>query len=200
MSFSQEALGDFLIEQAKNFYTRRAAVVDPEQLAWNERIVLLTTIDHLWKEHLYEMDQLKEGIGLRGYGQRDPLVEYKRDGFELFQTTLRQINATTLKRMFRGLAAAQVEPQTREKPRSVFTQGSAHHDSVSSYGGGSGQQQGSGAAPVTNRSASKPVTVRHSEPKVGRNDPCPCGSGKKYKQCHGKNVIFACVSAAWNVF
>ena len=129
------------------------------------RIVLLQTIDTQWKGHLLGIDHLKEGIGLRGYGQRDPLVEYKRESFDLFEAMWLRIDSETIRRLFlfrpvvgEGGAPA---PAPRPRPRPELSYAS----------GGQGPQK-------------KPDTVRTAD-KVGRNDPCPCGSGKKYKRCHG---------------
>lgn len=173
-TFSQEALCDFLIEHVKNFYFQKASIIEPESLAWNERIILLSTIDEIWKEHLYEMDQLKEGIGLRGYGQRDPLVEYKREGFSLFSAAVKSINVQTLRTLFRGIASINFEKVERRKP--VVSNVVTRHDDYKTYSSG-----GDGGETV-----SKVQTIRRTERKVGRNEPCPCGSGKKYKVCCGK--------------
>ncbi len=178
LTFQQETLREFLIKTAKNFYLQKAMMVQPESLAWNERVILLATLDDLWKEHLYEMDQLKEGIGLRGYGQRDPLIEYKREGYQIFETTLKTINSSTLKILFRNLAAVQFEQFERKRRAPSNIQVS--HNTYSAYGSerGPGQQQSS--------RPQRPKTVVRTSQKIGRNDPCPCGSGKKYKHCCGR--------------
>jgi preprotein translocase subunit SecA len=190
---TQEAFADFLLDWTRKSYLQKASLVEPESLAWNERVILLSTIDELWKEHLYEMDQLKEGIGLRGYGQRDPLVEYKREGYLLFDATLTNINTTILKTLFRALSKVQYEIGAPDyakhnpgTPREEFASRalnpsdvrreavgvSAHHQTVESGPGGRAEQ--------------RQKTVRNTERKVGRNEPCPCGSGKKYKVCCGR--------------
>ncbi|MCE5250042.1 preprotein translocase subunit SecA [bacterium] len=178
LTFAQEALRDYLVTTAKNSYLHKASIIEPESLAWNERIILLTTIDNLWKEHLYEMDQLKEGIGLRGYGQRDPLVEYKREGYLLFDSTLNTINTTILKTLLRGLTAAQFEHVERKRPS--YSNVRTNHADYSAYGRETAEGQSPGRPPE------KPQTVVRTARKVGRNELCPCGSGKKYKQCCGK--------------
>jgi preprotein translocase subunit SecA len=186
-TFDRTALLNHIIESAQKHYRHKAAYIDPEILEWNERVILLSTIDDLWKEHLYEMDQLKEGIGLRGYGQRDPLVEYKREGYIQFDMTLKEINATTLKTMFRGITQARVNKE--DGPKSTPTRVTISHDEVDQFASGSGPDDASAqqqASPPPGRRPQKPQTVVHDQPKVGRNDPCPCGSGKKYKQCHGR--------------
>ncbi|MBN1290679.1 MAG: preprotein translocase subunit SecA [Candidatus Latescibacteria bacterium] len=180
LTFGQETLRDFLIEQAKKSYLYKASMVQPESLAWNERVILLSTIDELWKEHLYEMDQLKEGIGLRGYGQKDPLIEYKREGYNLFELTLKSINTSILKKLNHGLTAVQFERAERKAPTSVYSNARTSHDEYSAYGRQTVEGQSPGRAPE------KVKTVVNTTPKVGRNELCPCGSGKKYKHCCGK--------------
>ena len=169
---------EMIIDFVKKSYLHKAEIIDTDSLAWNERVILLSTIDELWKEHLYEMDQLKEGIGLRGYGQRDPLIEYKREGFILFESTLDQINTSTLKTLFRGVMAVQFEKAERKRIPEGKTQ--AKHDEFRAYATDNVKESSAALPPQ------KQETVKREGKKVGRNDPCPCGSGKKYKQCHGK--------------
>jgi preprotein translocase subunit SecA len=133
---------------------------------------MMQVVDQLWKDHLLAIDHLKEGIGLRGYGQKDPLVEYKKESFELFTVLKERVEDQIVKYLFRlqpvpvsDEAEAEAAPppvQRRPPPRNV------------TYSHG----------PATEAVE----TVHRSEPKVGRNDPCPCGSGKKYKKCHGAPV------------
>jgi preprotein translocase subunit SecA len=126
-----------------------------------ERAVMLRVIDTHWKDHLLTMDYLKEGIGLRGYGQKDPLVEYKREGYELFVGLIERIKVDAIGHLFRVQAVRQeVATPAVSIPRPPSLMFSA--------------PSSSGASPA----------VRDRE-RVGRNDPCPCGSGKKYKKCHG---------------
>jgi preprotein translocase subunit SecA len=201
LMFNQEALGNFMKEHTRKVYLQRASLVEPENLSWNERIILLSTIDELWKEHLYEMDHLKEGIGLRGYGQRDPLIEYKKEGYTLFDATLRAINSTTLKTLFRALSRLQSDLHAESPHHSRPAQAGypeahavpparrvspvmAQHESRGAYAqAGPAQMVENGPG---SHSASRTKTIRNAIPKVGRNDPCPCGSGKKYKVCCGK--------------
>lgn len=179
----QEGLLTLLVEHAKKFYLSKASLIDPEILGWNERVILLSTLDEYWKEHLYEMDQLKEGIGLRGYGQRDPLIEYKREGYLLFEQTVSQINTSTIKTLFRGLSQAQVE--RAERPRTAISNVRTTHDEVGAYSvTPQGEMEQASLPP--DQSGRKVEPIRRDTPKVGRNDPCPCGSGKKYKHCCGK--------------
>ncbi|MCD6307863.1 MAG: preprotein translocase subunit SecA [Candidatus Latescibacteria bacterium] len=176
-----EGLRNFLVKHIRNHYIQKANLIEPDILAWNERVILLSTLDSLWKEHLYEMDQLKEGIGLRGYGQRDPLVEYKREGYLLFEQTLKQINETTLKTIFRGIT--QVHVEKAEGPRRAPLIVSTSHEELESFEVAPTEQP---RQPSPGRPAAKQQTVKREGRKIGRNDPCPCGSGKKYKHCCGR--------------
>ena len=128
------------------------------------RYFLLESLDRNWKDHLLQMDHLREGIGLRGYGQRDPKQEYKREGFNIFQDMLFVTKENALKPLCR-LRIQQAEQQEFK-----------HQEQPSNLNYGSGRQQ-----------AAKKKPVKRAAPKVGRNDPCPCGSGKKYKKCCGAN-------------
>ena len=132
-----------------------------------EKLVLLQTLDALWKDHLLSMDHLKEGIGLRGYGQKNPLQEYKKEGFEMFEAMMGQFDADVVERVFTVQIARQEDVQQMEQQRRPQAQMT---------------MSGGGAAPQPVRT--KPKTAQ-AEEKIGRNDPCPCGSGKKYKKCHG---------------
>jgi preprotein translocase subunit SecA len=134
-----------------------------------ERDVMLRVLDQAWKDHLLALDHLKEGIGLRGYGQRDPKQEYKRESFELFQAMKERVEDQVIKTMFRLEPVS--EEQLAEQRRRRAERAPAQRFQFS--------------APAKSTAPQKPVTVVHKDVKVGRNDPCPCGSGKKYKKCHG---------------
>jgi len=136
-----------------------------------ERDLMLRVVDHAWKEHLLALDHLKEGIGLRGYGQRDPLQEYKVESFELFQEMKERIEDTIIRNLFRVEPAS--EEQMAEQRRARERQAAAS------------KMQFSAPAKVTPNRTAPPKQVVRSGEKVGRNDPCPCGSGKKYKKCCG---------------
>jgi len=171
------------IEQ--RFRSRHQQLGD-ELASFQERMVMLQVIDRHWREHLYALDGLKEGIGLRGYGQRDPLVEYKRESFELFQA----MNESIQEEMLRTLFHLEILPGSRppEEVRAARPPLLAATHPVGLPGAlpppptQELTYQGGGEAPA------RPQTVVHKSPKVGRNDPCPCGSGLKYKKCHGKQV------------
>lgn len=152
-----------------------------------ERVAMLTYIDSHWTEHLRNLDEVKEGIGLRAYGQRDPLIEYKMEAYGLFADMIDSVNKETVSFIFRSgpLVNQSSEASTRARqsrldPRRARTQ----HDSISpTYGVGAGGNARQAAAAADPTAKAAPVTV---DDKVGRNDPCPCGSGKKYKHCHGR--------------
>jgi len=131
-----------------------------------EKVVMLQTLDALWKDHLLAMDHLKEGIGLRGYGQKNPLVEYQKEGFEMFESMLAAMQQDVVEKVYavqvRREQDVQQIQQQQQRPQKV----------VMSHG----------AEPIETEAA----PAKREGDKVGRNDPCPCGSGKKYKRCHGK--------------
>jgi preprotein translocase subunit SecA len=177
------------------------AVVEPIA-----RSIMLQIVDAQWKDHLYSLDHLKEGIGLRGYGQRDPLVEYKKESFALFQAMKDRIDEEMLRYLWRlrpvisqgGPEEAEAAPVRRPPapipPRPTPSRQLQFNDpkqAPSPAFAGVGRGASSSATATPPRPArvggdDAPVrTVRRDEPKVGRNDPCPCGSGKKYKKCHG---------------
>jgi len=165
-------------------YHAREAEFGPELMRELERHLYLFTLDEHWRDHLYELDHLKGGIGLRAYGQRDPLIEYKKEAFALFETLVNEVNADFVERLFR----VQVEPNAPppiERPRAP-RQMVAQHAATQTFGNIPTQQDGGGAmqpepAQQAPAMVAEPV---HTGPRVGRNDPCPCGSGKKYKKCH----------------
>jgi preprotein translocase SecA subunit len=164
-----EQLEQLIIDRIRALYEERERAFTPPVMRQLEKIVLLQTLDALWKDHLLSMDHLKEGIGLRGYGQRNPLQEYKKEGFELFEAMMQQLEADVVEKVFtvqiaRQEDVAQLQQRRRPQPTQMV-------------------MSGGGQAPQ--RQAAKPTTVKRDFDKVGRNDPCPCGSGKKFKKCHG---------------
>ncbi|MRR14071.1 preprotein translocase subunit SecA, partial [archaeon] len=144
-------------------YEERESEFSVEVMRMVERQILLMTLDALWKDHLLSMDHLKEGIGLRGYGQKNPLREYQKDGFDMFMDTLARIRELSLERLFK------IQIQRQEDVEKIATQERKQR-----------MQLGRGGPPDE-----KPATFKRTTKKVGRNDPCPCGSGKKFKQCCG---------------
>ena len=155
---TQENLMDTIKRQVIDLYKKKEQESDPESFMFLEKIAMLRAIDELWMDHLLGMDQLKEGIGLRGYGQMDPLKEYQKEGYSMFVSMIEGIKENTLKTLFR----IRIEPQ---EPAIVVPK----KEMVLSHGGDGGSSP-----------------VKRKTPKVGRNDPCPCGSGKKYKHCCGR--------------
>jgi len=161
-----------------------------------ERFVMLETVDRQWKDHLYSLDHLKEGIGLRGYGQKDPLVEYKKESFDLFQDMKRRVDEDMVNRLWTGHFVFREDAPPRPPQRRVSVPMTLNEPSAEPVGAFASAPRAAAPAPLglPTRPATParvggddaPVqTVRRDEPKVGRNDPCPCGSGKKYKKCHG---------------
>ena len=177
-SLGKDGIKDKIIEAAKEFYKKKEEMIGSELMARLERYATLSVIDHKWKEHLREMDDLKEGIGLRAYGQKDPLVEYKGEAFKLFVTLLQQIRDEVVSFCFKFWPQAPDDVQSRRR-REPITRVFESKQSTTNIGLTKSQSEG-GAQHIGKL---QPV---HVGEKVGRNDPCPCGSGKKYKQCHGK--------------
>ena len=187
-----EVVIEALQDQAMEHYQMKRSLVEAGAFAQFERYVFLRTIDEKWQQHLYSMDQLREGINLRAYGQKNPLLEYKSEGFSMFVELLDDINRNTLRRIF-GVRIGGLEEQRPRLQRVGHGLQTSHADSANmgfmATGGavepprqtamvlpGPGQPRAPGAQ-------RQPV---HVEEKVGRNDPCPCGSGKKFKKCHGR--------------
>jgi len=174
----KEEIKEKIIEAAKDFYNKKEEMIGSEIMAKLERFAMLSVIDHKWKEHLREMDDLKEGIGLRAYGQRDPLVEYKTEAFKLFMILLEQIRDDVVSFAFKFFPQAPEEIQQRRRQPAGRIMESKQATTNIGLSSGGGQQ-----AQASRGGKAQPVRVGA---KVGRNDPCPCGSGKKYKHCHGK--------------
>jgi len=169
-----------LYQLAVNACEEKEKSLGPDLMRHLERMVFLQIIDSKWKDHLYAMDYLREGIGLRAYGQRDPLVEYKREAFEMFSTMISSIEEEAVETIFKLQAA---KP---ERFRGVFSSLSQElsHPEVNKPQGPPEKQMEEETGDTPAMAAQRPVQMSH--PKVGRNDPCPCGSGKKYKKCCGK--------------
>ena len=185
-----EEMNETLWNAARATYTEKKAAIDDQVLRRVERDVMLQVVDVQWKDHLYGLDHLKEGISLRGYGQRDPLVEYKRESFEMFRAMKERIDEETVKYLWRLRPAvregerAPAQPMLRRSTPLSYNEPQA---APALAGVGAGVEAG-GGAPRPARTGGDDAavrTVRRDAAKVGRNDPCPCGSGKKYKKCHG---------------
>ncbi|MDJ0984758.1 MAG: preprotein translocase subunit SecA [Desulfobacterales bacterium] len=158
----QEGLAGLIFEGAQSLYNEREAAIGSEDFRQLERVVMLQTVDNLWKDHLLSMDHLKEGIGLRGYAQQNPLLVYKKEGFEMFNEMIARVKEETLGILFR----IQIE-----EPKKIDDLRAPKEQKLS-FSGGEGP--------------AKPKPAQRKAKKVGRNAPCPCGSGKKYKKCCGR--------------
>jgi len=155
---SAEELADAIYAQAEALYAQREQLNTPEWTREMERIVMLRTVDEFWMDHIDAMDDLKQGIGLRSYGQHDPVIAYKEEGFAMFEAMIHAIREQTVRYLFVMI----FNPRVVLQRKAVATE-------VSAVGADAG--------------AVKKQPVRRSQSKVGPNEPCPCGSGKKYKKC-----------------
>ncbi len=180
-----DELAQVIFAQAEKFYDEKETHVSAQPMRHLEKMILLTTIDQLWKDHLLAMDHLREGIGLRGYAQKDPLLEYKKEGFRYFEMMYTQIGYDVVRKIFE--VQVQKEEEIEQiRPRSqpqlmTFSHGGPHEPG----GGGFPVGERSGHAGGTSQVLSASDNRGLDGSKIGRNDPCPCGSGKKYKKCHG---------------
>jgi preprotein translocase subunit SecA len=180
----------FLRDRILHAYDLKTQGAAPVALQEIEKMILLNAIDRLWQEHLYALDALKEGVGLRSYGQKDPLIEFKQEAFNIFSELMQNINGEVLGNLFRStqqLAAFEQflahVAQARQRPAGEENSTPASNSSTTA--------NSSAAAPAAEPQPTGPrliipSAVKKELPKVGRNDPCPCGSGKKYKSCCGR--------------
>jgi preprotein translocase subunit SecA len=161
-----DGIGEMVNQRVLDAYEEKEKRFGAPMLRQLEKIIMLQTIDSLWKDHLLNMDHLKEGIGLRGYGQKNPLQEYQKEGFDMFEDMIHRIQEDVVQKLFtvelaRESVAQEIEMQQPRPQKMVLSHGDE---------------------PI----AARPTTAKREGDKVGRNAPCPCGSGKKYKRCHGK--------------
>jgi len=207
-TLNRQELGDAIFDMLKQRYEAKEKLIGPDAMRHHERMIMLSVIDQQWKDHLLSMDHLKEGIGLRGYGQHDPLVEYKRESFEMFEAMMQRFQEDTVRYLYlmqilerppesgaggpppstptdRGpdpvVPAQNGGDGNGKRPRMVSTSADDLEEAFLRRKRRELEQArmaGGGEAPQVQQ------VVRGQE-KVGRNDPCPCGSGKKYKKCHG---------------
>ncbi len=233
---NRHELGEALFTHLKERYDAKEQIIGAQAMRYHERMIMLSVLDGLWKDHLLAMDQLKEGIGLRGYGQQDPLISYKRESFEAFEAMMNRFQEDTVRFLFRmqvmGPDGKEITIPARVHPQSiVFSGGSgnaAEPGPAALPAGIGGRQAGAGlnggssngvaaSIPVPTRAPSTTIdsleeefqrrkkrelqqarmagageatetAQRRTGEKVGRNDPCPCGSGKKFKKCHGMDA------------
>ena len=176
---TREELSEKIIEAARVHYDRKEKTLGAERLRRIEQMIMLGVIDMNWKDYLYNMDQLREGINWRAYGQRDPLVEYQHDAYAMFKDLIETVDGEIASRLFRAYVPEE------QAPRKVFKVEKEKfiHEEFSSLGkGGDAPPAPAHAMP---QAPPQEDTFKRQAPKVGRNDPCPCGSGKKYKKCCG---------------
>ncbi|HTC66908.1 MAG TPA: preprotein translocase subunit SecA [Candidatus Acidoferrum sp.] len=212
-ALTHDALSDAAAEAVSTRYAEKETQFGADLMRWLERRIILDVVDSQWKDHLLSLDHLKEGIGLRGYGQKDPLVEFKKEAFTLFEDMMARIDNETVRYLFH-IQVQQGEPQQLEQrpepprpPRPDARNAMASAAARASLGESGSQNSAPQHLPSVAREierkqarqqrelqyqtgpaqAEAPKPVRAAA-KVGRNDPCPCGSGKKYKKCHGANV------------
>ena len=208
----REQMAPKLADAIKRRYAERESAIGADRMLFHQRMLMLQIVDTQWKDHLYSLDHLKEGIGLRGYGQRDPLVEYKKESFQMFQDLMDRIDEEILRWSFLYRPMEPSEPAPGETDGAPLAPGGRHSRPLSaaaaavrepelalagvktvtrnlSYNDPSAVQPAFSSQKAQPREASggtdEVQTVKREGPKVGRNDPCPCGSGKKYKKCHG---------------
>jgi preprotein translocase subunit SecA len=188
-TLNHETVGEALLEKVRGRYEEKEKLFGVPTLRWLERHILLDVVDAQWKDHLLTLDHLKEGIGLRGYGQKDPLVEFKKEAFILFDDLMNRIDTEAVRFLFlvrpaEPTAAPSGPTTTSTAPKPPAPRGLSQYSPEEMERRQKRQQQQlqfqAGSAPVE-----PPKPVRAAA-KVGRNDPCPCGSGKKYKKCHGQ--------------
>jgi len=184
---ARHELGDEIFEHLKGNYEGKEKILGAETMRYHERMVMLSVIDGLWKDHLLAMDHLKEGIGLRGYAQQDPLVAYKRESFDMFEAMMMKFQEDTCRFLFRMQIVdadgrpVNASPQPRREvpaaPSTTIDQLEKEFERK--------KRRELDAASMAGGSNGGGTSQRRTGDKVGRNDPCPCGSGKKYKKCHG---------------
>jgi preprotein translocase subunit SecA len=187
LSPQQFAVCTFLSERIRNAYDIKISFENPEALKEVERFTILSAIDKLWQEHLYEMDSLRHSIGLRAHGQRDPLLEYKAEAFKIFDELMVNVKTEICHNIFRSASSMLAfENFLKNVPQQTLHQNTSAFSGNAPTGAGASKASDvvSEAADAAEAQAkAKPV---RTGPKVGRNDPCPCGSGKKYKNCCGR--------------
>ena len=196
---NRQELGNAIFDKLKERYEAKETLIGPEAMRHHERIIMLSVIDQQWKDHLLSMDHLREGIGLRGYGQHDPLVEYKRESFDMFEAMMQRFEEETV----RYLYLMQVIEAPQPAPQRVTPAGDFGDEAVSAFS--TSPRRSRAATSVDDMEeafqrrkrreleqarmagAGEAATVQQvvRGDKIGRNDPCPCGSGKKYKKCCG---------------
>jgi preprotein translocase subunit SecA len=167
---------DELLEKAQAAYRKKEEQLGSDMMRYLERMIMLQVVDSQWKDHLLAMDHLKEGIGLRGYGQKDPLVEYKREGFEMFEAMEARLAKGTIEYLMKVQVAVEPERVAEATDLSELPLAPLR---------GPSDRRREGTPSRSLRPAAAPGVAAVARAKVGRNEPCPCGSGKKFKKCCG---------------
>jgi preprotein translocase subunit SecA len=162
-------LGEKLPEKVRSIYEDKEKRLGTEYIRFQERMIMLQVLDMQWKDHLYSLDHLKEGIGLRGYGQRDPLIEYKKESFSMFEELRGRMEEETIRFLYLFEPISSEEQAAREREREEARRKTQREQNL-----------------VYSAGDSTPVAAKREQAKAGRNEPCPCGSGLKFKKCHGK--------------
>jgi preprotein translocase subunit SecA len=199
-TLNRQELGDAIFDKLKERYEAKEKLIGPEAMRYHERMIMLSVLDQQWKDHLLNMDHLKEGIGLRGYGQKDPLVEYKRESFDMFEDMMQRFQEDTVRYLYL------MQIITRESAAAQGQASPAHAAPANGDGNGNRPPRGVSTsvddleeafqrrkrreleqARMAGAGDRQVQQVVRSGAKIGRNDPCPCGSGKKYKKCCGAN-------------
>jgi preprotein translocase subunit SecA len=210
-TLGRQDLGDAIFSKLRERYEAKEQLIGPDAMRYHERMIMLSVVDQLWKDHLLAMDHLKEGIGLRGYAQHDPLVEYKRESFDMFEAMMQRFQEETARYLYlMQILERPGDAGAQPGPRDGGPDGGSPEAGVPAQrfggSGGNGRPPRTAATSIDEIEAEfqrkkkreleqarmagtgeyQPVQqVVRSGDKVGRNDPCPCGSGKKYKKCHG---------------
>ena len=181
-NMNPEEIEEAIWEKASANYKEKEELAGEESLRAYERYIMLNIIDSQWKDHLLSIDHLKQGIGLVGYGQKDPLVEYKKQSFEMFQDMLDRIDVNTIRSLFHLEIVNKDEEEERERLERLERQRARRQVAGMAF---TGAYEGVSAA---GEEALKNTPFVRDQPKVGANDPCYCDSGRKYKKCHGAGV------------
>jgi len=178
----EESLRERILENIEKEYAEKEVALGPEMLRRFEKQMMLLTLDHLWKDHLQNMDHLRQGIHLRAYAQKQPKQEFKRESFELFQNLLYSVRRDLVRLLSRAQfrQAEEIEEEERQRRDAEIKRSDFSHADANAL-------ETDATVAASGRSGLRaPETFVREERKVGRNEPCPCGSGKKYKQCHGR--------------
>ncbi len=187
LSAAQFAICNFISDAVRKAYDIKISFENPDALKEVERFTILSAIDRLWQEHLYEMDSLRYSIGLRGYGQRDPLIEYKAEAFKIFDELMVNVKTEICHNIFRSASSMMAfENFLKNVPQQTLHQAASAFGGTSTASSGGAQAKASDVVSEAAAAVAEKAKPVRTGPKVGRNDPCPCGSGKKYKHCCGR--------------